>query len=404
MSALTCAARLGSHYGGSIKIQLVRRMFNPFQKVQARNRKRARNATATAFGQIVGVMLPKPATAKARPKPTSKGAGQALSRIKVHPTLTVKPTAKAKPVTATVRAQMPIPRGATFRSLTHDSSFGSLDYKLYLPASAASAERPLPLLVMLHGCGQTPDDFATGTRMNALAEELGVIVVYPAQNRQAQKNRCWNWYRRGDQSRVAGEPALLADLTRMVLSTTPVDPARVYVAGLSAGASMALILAAAYPDIFAAVGAHSGLAVGSAHDASTAMIAMKHGAPGSRSPAPIPTINFHGENDKVVHVRNGRYVAARAADAYPSLVSTERKGRTPDGHTFVRQSLRTGKGKSFTEFWSIPGAGHAWSGGSPVGRFTDPAGPDASREMLRFMLQHRTTMKQRKTMTMVSAA
>ena len=404
MSALTCAARLGSRYGGSVRIQLVRRMFNPFQKVQARSRKKARNATATAFGQMVGVMLPKPAKAKARPKPTSKGAGQALSRIKVHKTLTVKPAAKAKPVTATARAQMSIPRGATFRSLTHDSPFGSLDYKLYLPASATSAERPLPLLVMLHGCGQTPDDFATGTRMNALAEELGVIVVYPAQNRQAQKNRCWNWYRRGDQIRVAGEPALLADLTRMVLSTTPVDPARVYVAGLSAGASMALILAAAYPDIFAAVGAHSGLAVGSAHDASTAMIAMKHGAPGSRSPAPIPTINFHGENDKVVHVRNGRYVAARAADAYPALVSTERKGRTPDGHPFVRQFHRKGRGKSFTEFWVIPGAGHAWSGGSPAGRFTDPAGPDASREMLRFMLQHRTTLKQRKAAKLASAA
>jgi poly(hydroxyalkanoate) depolymerase family esterase len=256
---------------------------------------------------------------------------------------------------------------------------------------------------MLHGCGQTTDDFATGTRMNALAEELGVIVVYPAQNRQAQKNRCWSWYRRGDQSRVAGEPALLADLTRMVLSTTPADPARVYVAGLSAGASMALILAAAYPDIFAAVGAHSGLSVGSAHDASTAMIAMKHGAPGVRSPTAVPTINFHGENDKVVHVRNGRYVAARAADAYPDLVGIERKGRTPDGHPFVRQFYRKGRGKSFTEFWVITGAGHAWSGGSPAGRFTDPAGPDASREMLRFMLQHQTTLKQRKDAAFATA-
>ncbi|MCF7698015.1 extracellular catalytic domain type 1 short-chain-length polyhydroxyalkanoate depolymerase [Loktanella sp. M215] len=378
-------------------------MFNPFKTVQARSRKQMRKATTLALGQVAGAMRPKPTKAKARPKSPLKGAGQALNRVNVQPKVSVKPAAKAKPPTATTRSRMPIPRGATFRSLTHEAPFGSLDYKLYLPATATRAERALPLLVMLHGCGQTPDDFATGTGMNALAEELGLIVVYPAQNRHAQQNRCWNWYRRGDQSRVTGEPALLADLTRMVLSTTPADPARVYVAGLSAGASMALILAAAYPDIFAAVGAHSGLSVGSAHDASTAMIAMKHGAPGSRSPAPMPTINFHGENDKVVHVRNGRYVAARAADAYPDLISTARKGRIPDGHPFVRQSHRKGTGKSFTEFWVITGAGHTWSGGSPAGRFTDPAGPDASREMLRFMLQHRTTLKLRKAAARVSA-
>ncbi len=133
------------------------------------------------------------------------------------------------------------------------------------------------------------------------------------------------------------------------------------------------------------------------------MIAMKHGAPGMPSPAPMPTINFHGADDKVVHVRNGRYVAARAADAYPDLVSTERKGRTPNGHPFVRQSQRKGTGRSFTEFWIIAGGGHAWSGGNPAGRFTDPAGPDASREMLRFMLQHRTTLKHRKAATLASA-
>ncbi len=234
-------------------------MFNPFKKVQARSRKKFRNATATAFGQMAGAMLPKPTKAKARPKYPSKGAGQALKRVKLHPKPTMKPAAKAMQSTATARSHMPKPRGATFRSLIHDGPFGTLDYKLYLPASATGAEHTLPVLVMLHGCGQTPDYFATGTGMNALAEELSVIVVYPAQSRQAQKNRCWNWYRRGDQSRVAGEPALLAGLTQDVLRSTPADPARVYVAGLSAGASMALILAAAYPEIFAAVGAHSGL-------------------------------------------------------------------------------------------------------------------------------------------------
>ncbi len=384
-------------------------MFNPFKKMQARSRKQVRKATATAFGQMAGALLPKPVKtkpvkAKVRPKPATQGAGQALSRVGAGPNLQVKPATKTRPATATARSRVKIPRAATFNTLTHDGPFGRLDYKLYLPARAKIAAGPLPLLVMLHGCGQTPDDFATGTGMNALAEELGIIVAYPAQNRQAQRNRCWNWYRRGDQSRMAGEPALLAALTREILRDTPADPARVYVAGLSAGASMALVIGAAYPDIFAAVGAHSGLPVAAAHDASTAMLAMKHGAPGIRSVGAIPTINFHGMADTVVHVRNGRYVAARAADAYPDLISTERKGRAADGRTFVRQTLRRGKGKSFTEFWTIADAGHAWSGGSAAGRFTDPAGPDASREMLRFMLQHRTTLKQRKTATLARVA
>ena len=297
-----------------------------------------------------------------------------------------------------------MPRGASFGWREHDCAVGSLGYKLYLPACVRTAVQPLPVLVMLHGCGQTPDDFATGTGMNALAEELGIIVVYPAQDRRAQQNRCWNWYRRGDQGRGAGEPALLASLTRDVVSIAPADPARVYVAGLSAGASMALILAATYPDIFAAVGAHSGLAWGAARDATTAALAMRHGAPGHRSPGPMPTIIFHGDEDKVVHVRNGRFIASRAADAYEGLRRTELSNRGHGGHPFVRLSHRRGRGRSFTEFWVVKDAGHAWSGGSRAGRFADPAGPDASREMMRFFLQHRTTSKQRKAAQLPGAA
>ncbi|SFH36840.1 esterase, PHB depolymerase family [Palleronia marisminoris] len=381
-------------------------MFDPFKKARTRSRKRIRKATATAIGKMAGAMLPKPVKPKARPKSNaaSNDAGRALSRAKLSTKAQVKQAANAKPSMATARSRMPMPRGASFQSRTHDCADGRLDYKLYLPACATQGMQPLPVLVMLHGCGQTPDDFATGTGMNALAEELGIIVVYPAQTRQAQPNRCWNWFRRGDQSREAGEPALLASLTRDVLNITPADPARVYVAGLSAGASMAVILAATYPDIFAAVGVHSGLAWRAARDATTAAFAMQHGAPGNRFPSPMPTIIFHGEEDKVVHVRNGRYIAARAADAYADLRRTERTSRPHGGHAFVRQSHRRGKGRSFTEFWVVKDAGHAWSGGSRAGRFTDPAGPDASRETLRFLLQHRTTLKQRKAAKLASAA
>ncbi len=381
-------------------------MFNPFKEAQARSRRRMRKAAATAIGQVTSAMLPKPPKVKASLKShtASKGADRRLDRVTVGTRSSVEYVKKARPSTATARSRMPVPRGASFRWRTHDCAVGSLVYKLYLPACASKAVRPLPLLVMLHGCGQTPDDFAAGTGMNALAEELGIIVVYPAQDRRVQQNRCWNWYRRSDQGRGAGEPALLAGLTRDVLSTAPADPARVYVGGLSAGASMALILAATYPDIFAAVCAHSGLARGAAQDATTAAFAMRHGAPGHRSPGPMPTINFHGEEDRVVHVRNGRFVAARAADAYTDLRRTELTSRRHGGHPFVRLSHRRGKGRSFTEFWVVKEAGHAWSGGSRAGRFTDSAGPDASREMLRFFLQHRTTLKQRKAAELASVA
>ncbi len=374
-------------------------MFNPFKKVQARNRKHVRKATTQAIVQIIGGTPAKPLKAKARPnsKVTTNGAGRALSLV--GPTKSkkvIESKGKYQPASATARSRMPVPRGASFQSHVHECAFGNRDYKLYLPACAVRTLHPLPVLMMLHGCGQTPEDFAKGTGMNALAEELGFIVIYPAQARAEHHNRCWNWYRRSDQSRLSGEPALLASLTRYVLASRPADPARIYVAGLSAGASMALILAAAYPDIFAAVGAHSGLAVGAAHDGVGAVFAMKHGSPGDRSPRPMPTINFHGEDDKVVNISNGRYVAARATDAFKELQRFETKGRAGEGHTFVRVSHRRGQGRSFTEFWAVTGSGHAWSGGSPAGRFTDPSGPDASRAMLRFMLQHRTTQKQRR--------
>lgn len=233
--------------------------------------------------------------------------------------------------------------------------------------------------------------------MNALAEEIGFIVLYPAQARQDNQNRCWNWYRRSDQIRGAGEPALIAGMTRQVIAGQNVDPAKVYVAGLSAGASAAVILGATYPDIFAAVGAHSGLAAGAAHDGASAVIAMKLGALGDRSATAMPTINFQGDADNVVNPRNGRYVASRALGPYSGLRQTVKKGRSAGGRSYVRTSNRIGAGRSFTEYWVVIGSGHAWSGGNRSGSFTDPDGPDASREMIRFFLKHRTTRDRRKS-------
>lgn len=347
-------------------------MFNPFKPVRAKAVKRARKSSVSAFAKLAMVMMspPKPARATSKKKSAT--------------------TPKPKPVRRPGKA-------ASFRSGTFSCEFGTRSYKLYMPASAKSSTVGVPLIVMLHGCGQTPDDFAKGTAMNVLAEEMGFIVLYPAQARQEHRNKCWNWYRRGDQARGAGEPALIASMTQYIIEAKNVDPAKVYVAGLSAGASAALILGATYPDVFAAVGAHSGLAVGAAHDAASAVIAMKLGALGSRSTGQMPTINFQGDADNVVNPRNGHCVANRALEPYSGLHQTVKKGRATGGRSYVRISNRIGTGRSFTEYWVITGSGHAWSGGNRSGSFTDPTGPDASKEMVRFFSKHRTTLQERKS-------
>ncbi len=233
--------------------------------------------------------------------------------------------------------------------------------------------------------------------MNALAEEFGFQVLYPAQARDAQRNRCWNWFKSDDQARGAGEPALIASLTQHVISEQNVDLSKVYVAGLSAGAAAALIVATAYPDMFAAVGVHSGLGVGAAHDASSAAHAMNIGATGRRHDTQMPTIIFHGDSDKVVNPRNGRFVAIRALEPYDHLDMAEKTGRIANGRDYTRTSHRVGRGRPFVEKWVVHGAGHAWSGGHSAGSYTDPKGPDASREMVRFFMRHRTTAKRRST-------
>ena len=195
----------------------------------------------------------------------------------------------------------------------------------------------------------------------------------------------------------AGEPSLIAGIVRR--SCAIPRPARVYIAGLSAGGSAAIIAATAYPDLFAAAGVHSGLPAGAAHNAASGFLAMRQGAPGDRPTVAMPTIVFHGDADTVVHPRNGRFVVARSLSAHPRLKKVERKGRAPGGRDYSVTAHRARTGKSCCEHWVVEGAGHAWAGGHPSGSYTDPAGPDASREMLRFFLRHRTSVKQRRPAT-----
>ena len=196
---------------------------------------------------------------------------------------------------------------------------------------------------------------------------------------------------------------MIASLTRRILQTHGADPARVYVAGLSAGASMALALAHAYPDLYAAVGVHSGLALGSARDQGSALVAMQRGNPGIRLQYPVPTIVFHGSHDAVVHPRNGRLVAIRAREPWAGLRHAQSAGRVAGGHAYGRSIDRMNAGRPLVEHWTVRGAGHAWSGGSPRGRFTDAKGPDASREMLRFFLRHSLSARSRKARALALA-
>jgi poly(hydroxyalkanoate) depolymerase family esterase len=280
------------------------------------------------------------------------------------------------------------PPGALWTTESHLGPAGARSYRLYVPASRTGA--PMPLVVMLHGCTQSPDDFAVGTRMNRHAEERGWMVLYPAQSHAANSSLCWNWFAPADQARGAGEPATIVGMAAAAADRHPVDRARIYAAGLSAGGAEAAILGALYPDVFAAVGVHSGLAYGAARDLGSAFAAMQEGAPGLPPPTgrPVPAIVFHGDRDETVNPRNAEAVAARVAGAVPGLRSREDRGEARGGRRWTRSVLTDADGRAWVESWTVHGAGHAWSGGSPHGSHADPAGPDASAEMARFFAGH----------------
>jgi poly(hydroxyalkanoate) depolymerase family esterase len=257
---------------------------------------------------------------------------------------------------------------------------------------------------MLHGCTQSASDFAAGTQMNRLAEEHGFLIVYPEQNAKANVSKCWNWFHAQDQLRDSGEPGLLAGLVREVALRHQVDSRRIFVAGLSAGAAMAVVLGQTYPELFAGVGAHSGLPYASAHDIPSAMAAMKggRGLAGVSVPSPdsaprgasqaVPTIVFHGDRDHTVRHSNGVRIvdeasaALKAERGVASVHCSTHRATSPGGRSYTRTVHTDAAGTPQIEAWTVHGAGHAWSGGHASGSYTDGTGPDASAEMVRFFL------------------
>jgi poly(hydroxyalkanoate) depolymerase family esterase len=291
---------------------------------------------------------------------------------------------------ALAAAPAPAPRPTRTRTRTPGSGVftnaaGTRTYKVYLPERHATAG--LPLVVMLHGCKQDPDDFAAGTRMNELAEEIGFVVAYPAQSAKANVSACWNWFQAAHQARDTGEPSLIAGITRELVERHRLDARRVYAAGLSAGGAMAAVMGATYPELFAAIGIHSGLGYAAAHDLPSALAAMR-GKPGGkrrRAARSLPTIVFHGDSDTTVHPSNGEHAVVG------TLEKTE--SGEANGRAYTRTVHWDAAGKPVLEHWLVHGAGHAWCGGSASGSFTDPRGPDASREMVRFFGERRGSAK-----------
>ncbi len=314
------------------------------------------------------------------------------------------PAQPARPAPSAPTAK---PRSASFEDFSFRLGDSDHVYRLYVPSQSAEAVAQgslLPLIVLLHGCKQDAEDFALGTAMNALAETEKCLVLYPEQSSSANMLRCWNWFDAAHQARDAGEPRLIAALTRKILQSHQGDPTRVYVAGLSAGGAMAAVVAGLYPELFAAVGVHSGLPAGAANDVMSAFSAMRNGA--KKSPAGgaqdsgavvMPTIVFHGSADQTVNPDNGEHIIDAAIvalkDAGITLKKVEQAENSPGTKTGRRETLRTiysaADGVPYVEYWEVGSGPHAWSGGDAAGSFTDPHGPSASRAMLDFFLKHR---------------
>lgn len=321
------------------------------------------------------------------------GAGPVASGSALHPQAgeaATFPGRKRRPLSAVVAdlqrlkghdggkvtpEDLQLPAGSRFESGRHDGPHGARDYRIFLP----SPDRPIRgMVMMLHGCTQTAPDFAIGTQMHRQAEQNGWIVLYPEQGRGHNTSRCWNWFRPQDQGRAGGEPALLAGLAVLVAEEHGISAQHCFVAGLSAGGAMAAILGQTYPDVFRAVGIHSGLAPGSANDVVTAFAAMRGDPLHSAEALRLPAIIFHGSADSTVAPRNAGHLAGHLRDT----------GKRVGQGSAQRCDILSGQNEAGhpVEVWRIAGGGHAWSGGNPKGSYTDPAGPDASAEMARFFL------------------
>jgi poly(hydroxyalkanoate) depolymerase family esterase len=297
-----------------------------------------------------------------------------------QPKKPISPSAKPTPQPAS--APRPTPDASAPGEVVagqYAGAAGARAYRLYVPSRPA-APADSRLVLMLHGCTQDPDDFALGTRMDAVAEKRGWHVLYPAQTKSANFNKCWNWFSPNHQTGERGEPAILAAMTREIMAGRDIRAA--CVAGLSAGGAMALIMGDVHPELFDAVLSHSGIAAGGARDLPSALAAMKSG------PEQLPA-RPSGPRLMIVQGADDRTVVARNADVIENAVETTAAPRRSSGEEAGRKVERRvvdgADGKPRVATLRISGLGHAWSGGAPGGSFVDPQGPNVSEEFARFV-------------------
>ncbi len=362
--------------------------------LQARMAELSRMLKTEGAGKTTQIIQDALTAAGLKPPSMSAGTKQKLAPQNFVSDLLGKLGLGGAATTPQADTQAPDLNGGKFVAGSYANTAGSRRYKVYVPSGYDG--QAMPLVVMLHGCTQDPDDFARGTQMNALAEEQGFLVVYPAQEASDNSSKCWNWFKAMDQQRDQGEPSLIAGITNEVINQYGLDRKQVFVAGLSAGGAMAIIVGSTYPDLYQAVGVHSGLPYASANDLSSALSAMRGASPArggraSAALAAIPVIVFHGDRDTTVSPSNGTaliddFVARfeQTETSKDKISTVVEEGKIEAGHRYSRTSLHVDGRPVLAEHWLIHGAGHAWAGGDARGSSTDAGGPDASREMLRF--------------------
>jgi poly(hydroxyalkanoate) depolymerase family esterase len=379
-------------------------LWSPIQMPKSLTNLWLRGLRRLITGQAETVRSPKTRTPAKQKRATTVKKAKVAAPVKSAPA----PRASARPPVHESRVR---PRASAWARGKWERSFHSapptagrfvnhLSYALYTPPGAALAR--MPLVVMLHGCKQNADEFAQGTRINLLADRYGFAVLYPEQSKHDHAHRCWRWY---DDSSAGGggEAASVVSLVQAVVAQHRLDPERVYVAGMSAGAGLAALLAIRYPSVFAAVGLHSGVVFGEARSAVAAMDVMRRGSRNDpvglidatvdvRNFPGMPAIIVHGELDSVVSANNAEQLSTQflRLNGFIDATGARRAGETREEKVadgVVRDFVKNGR--RVVKTCVVRGLGHSWAGGDDTVAFHSSKGPDSTALMWEFFKHQR---------------
>jgi poly(hydroxyalkanoate) depolymerase family esterase len=299
---------------------------------------------------------------------------------------------------------------ARFEQRTYTNAAGTRTYWLYVPSGYRGQK--VPLVVVLHGCSQNALSIAIDTEFNDYAERDTFLVAYPEQPSSANASQCWNWFLPEHQRRGSGEASIIAGIATSVAREFSVDRRRTHVTGMSAGGAMTVNLGATYPDVFASIGVSAGVEYKAAQDVASGVLVLQTGGPDpdqqgalayvamERAARTVPVIVFHGDLDQTVRPVNGDQVLSQWAqtndlvddrvdnDTVSDAPAATVAGTVPGGRAWTRYEYELRPEGPLLEKWIVHGMTHKWSGGAEGQTFTDPAGPEATEEMLRFFASH----------------